>query len=145
RAAVHDYVQTTARRSERDRLAASIEGIKTGVRTGAHALHPLTGAEIPIFIADYVLMGYGTGAIMAVPAHDERDHAFARAMSLPIVQVVAPIDGAPVDISVAAYVGEGRAVASPVIDGLPTAEAKRVMIDHLEAKQRGRARVTYKL
>ncbi|MBX7082677.1 MAG: leucine--tRNA ligase [Nannocystaceae bacterium] len=144
-AEVRAYVDRTARRSERERQAESIEGKKTGAFTGAHAIHPLSGAKIPIWIADYVLLGYGTGAIMAVPGHDERDHAFARAMALPIVQVVAPADGAAVDIAAAAFVGEGVAVNSPVIDGQSTAAAKRTMIDHLVAHGRGRARVTYKL
>src|SRR6187401_2069250 len=82
------YVDRTRRRSERDRQAESAAGVKTGAFTGAHAIHPLTGAEIPIWIADYVLMGYGTGAIMAVPGHDERDHAFAQQFKLPIIQVI---------------------------------------------------------
>ncbi|MBC8067998.1 MAG: leucine--tRNA ligase, partial [Deltaproteobacteria bacterium] len=93
----------------------------------------------------YVLMGYGTGAIMAVPAHDARDHAFAKAMSLPIVQVVGPEDGAAIDVQAAAWVGEGIAVGSPAIDGLPTAQAKRTMTEHLVANGTGHARVTYKL
>jgi leucyl-tRNA synthetase len=139
------YVHRTERRTERDRLTESIEGKKTGVDTGAKAIHPLTGAEIPIWIADYVLMGYGTGAIMAVPAHDERDHAFARAMGLPIVQVVAPLDGAKVDVQEQAWVGEGTAVASPVIDGLPTAQAKQTITAHLQAQGKGVGKVTYKL
>jgi leucyl-tRNA synthetase len=108
-------------------------------------VHPLGGASIPIWIADYVLMGYGTGAIMAVPGHDERDHAFAKAMNLPIVQVVAPDGGAKVDVQAEAFVGEGKAVNSPVIDGLGTDDAKRKMIEHLESIGRGRGRVTYKL
>lgn len=148
RAAVTAYVDKTARRTERDRISESIEGIKTGVDTGARARHPLTGELIPIWIADYVLMGYGTGAIMAVPAHDERDHAFARAMGLPIVQVVQPAaaaDRAGVDVQAEAYVGEGVAVASPAIEGLPTAPAKAKMIEHLVAEGLGQARVTYKL
>ncbi len=144
RAAVDGYVDTTARRTERDRQSASIEGIKTGVDTGARARHPLTGESIPIWIADYVLMGYGTGAIMAVPAHDERDHAFATAMELPIIQVVGPRKG-EVDVQAEAFVQLGVAVNSPVIDGLPTAEAKAKMIEHLGADGCGRARVTYKL
>jgi leucyl-tRNA synthetase len=146
REAVRQYVDKTLRRTERDRQMASIEGKKTGVPTGAYALHPLTGERIPVWIADYVLMGYGTGAIMAVPAHDERDHAFAKAMGLPIVQVVAPTAGAPeVDVQVAAFPGVGVAVNSPVIDGLATPAAKSVMIQHLVASGRGRGRVTYKL
>ena len=147
REAVQQYVDQTLHRTERDRQIASIEGKKTGVDTGARAVHPLTGAPVPIWIADYVLMGYGTGAIMAVPAHDERDHAFATAMGLPIVQVVAPADpdAEPVDVQAAAFVEQGVAVNSPVIDGLPTAQAKATMIEHLVVEGRGRARVTYKL
>ncbi|MBC8067352.1 MAG: leucine--tRNA ligase, partial [Deltaproteobacteria bacterium] len=142
---VEAYVERTRRRSERERQAEAIEGTKSGASTGAMAVHPLTGAKVPIWIADYVLMGYGTGAIMAVPAHDARDHAFAKAMSLPIVQVVGPQDGGPVDVQAAAWVGEGVAVGSPAIDGLPTAQAKRTMTEHLVANGSGHARVTYKL
>jgi leucyl-tRNA synthetase len=146
--AVNAYVERTARRTERDRQAESIEGTKSGVDTGARATHPLTGEQIPIWIADYVLMGYGTGAIMAVPAHDERDHAFATTFGLPIVQVVAPIEGSgesTVDVQARAFVELGRAVASPVIEGLPTDEAKAVMTQHLEQQGHGRGTVTYKL
>jgi leucyl-tRNA synthetase len=149
KAEVGAYVDKTLRRTERDRQVASVEGKKTGVDTGAHAVHPLTGALVPVWIADYVLMGYGTGAIMAVPAHDERDHAFAKAMGLPIVQVVAPppgSDGAEaVDVQAAAFVGTGVSIDSPVIDGLPTPQAKTAMIEHLVGSGCGRARVTYKL
>ncbi|MEM7158753.1 MAG: leucine--tRNA ligase [Myxococcota bacterium] len=144
REAVQAYVTQTARRTERDRISASIEGLKTGVDTGARARHPLSGDSIPILIADYVLMGYGTGAIMAVPAHDERDHAFAKAMELSIVQVVAPSQG-EVDVQAEAFVGVGVAVNSPVIDGLGTDDAKAKMIEHLVGEGCGRARVTYKL
>ncbi|MCX4240971.1 leucine--tRNA ligase [Paraliomyxa miuraensis] len=148
REAVTAYVDQTLHRTERDRQSASIEGRKTGVDTGARALHPLTGAHLPIWIADYVLMGYGTGAIMAVPAHDERDHAFAKAMALPIVQVVAPADpakAAAIDVQSEAFVDEGVAVSSPVIDGLPTPQAKTTMTGYLVTQNLGRARVTYKL
>jgi len=149
RAEVQAYVQRTLHRTERDRQVAAAEGKKTGVDTGAHVVHPLTGARIPIWIADYVLMGYGTGAIMAVPAHDERDHAFARAMGLPIVKVVAPASeaasGGTIDVQAAAFTETGVAVDSPVIDGLPTPKAKAAMIDHLVRNHLGRARVTYKL
>ena len=145
RAEIDAYVDRTRRRSERERQAESIEGTKTGAFTGASAVHPLTGAKIPIWIADYVLMGYGTGAIMAVPAHDLRDHAFAQAMKLPIVQVVAPQDGSKIDVQKEAWPGEGIAVASPAIEKLPTAQAKRKMIEHLVANGSGKARVTYKL
>ncbi len=145
RDAVSAYVQETARRTERDRQAATAEGLKTGVDTGASAVHPLTGQTLPIYIADYVLMGYGTGAIMAVPGHDERDHAFATAKSLPIVQVVAPADGTPRDVTSEAFVGVGKAVNSPVIEGLDTATAKSTMIDHLEAQGCGAGTINYKL
>ena len=144
-AEVQAYVKQTSLRTERDRQAASAEGLKTGVDTGAQAVHPLTGQPIGVFIADYVLMGYGTGAIMAVPAHDERDHAFAKAKSLPIVQVVAPLRGDAVDVQEAAFVGLGKAVNSPSIDGLPTAEAKAKMIAHLVERDIGVGTINYKL
>jgi leucyl-tRNA synthetase len=149
KADVQAYVDKTLRRTERDRQVAAAEGKKTGVDTGAFALHPLTGGRIPIWIADYVLMGYGTGAIMAVPGHDERDHAFAKAMGLPIVKVVAPegeaASGGTIDVEAAAFTELGVAVNSPVIDGLPTPKAKARMIEHLVQGGLGRARVTYKL
>jgi len=138
RAAVKAYVAAAGRKSERARTADT--GAKTGVATGASALHPVTGERLPIWIADYVLAGYGTGAIMAVPAHDERDHAFAQAFDLPIREVVSGGDPAR-----EAFTGEGTAVDSDFLDGLPTPEAKRRMIDWLEAYGRGRAEVTYKL
>ncbi len=144
--AVDAYVKQTSLRSERERQTASAEGLKTGVDTGARAVHPLTGATIPVFIADYVLMGYGTGAIMAVPGHDERDHAFAKAKDLPIVQVVAPTSGAEdVDVQAAAFVGVGVCVNSPAIDGLTTSEAKTKMIAHLVDEGMGVGTVNYKL
>lgn len=145
KAEVEAYVKQTSLRTERDRQAASAEGIKTGVDTGARAVHPLSGETIPVFIADYVLMGYGTGAIMAVPAHDERDHAFAKAKSLPIVQVVAPLKGDAVDVQESAFVGLGKSMNSPAIDGLPTAEAKAKMIEHLVEQKLGLGTINYKL
>ena len=142
RAAVDAYVEATARRSERERLAESAEGKKTGVFTGAYATNPVDGRQVPIWIGDYVLLGYGTGAIMAVPGHDSRDHAFAKAMGLPILEVVT---GGESSVDDQPFVGEGVAINSPLIDGLPTVEAKAKIIDHLEAKAVGRRRVTYKL
>ncbi|HEB90456.1 MAG TPA: leucine--tRNA ligase [Deltaproteobacteria bacterium] len=138
REAVSAYVERAARRSERARMADT--GRKTGVATGAMARNPVNGAEIPIWIADYVLAGYGTGAIMAVPAHDERDWEFARTFDLPIVQVV---EGGDVDR--AAWTGPGRATASGFLDGLETEDAKRKMIEWLEAEGVGKGTVTYKL
>ncbi|MCC6217762.1 MAG: leucine--tRNA ligase [Polyangiaceae bacterium] len=146
---VRAYADAAARKSDLERTALSKE--KTGVATGASALHPLTGRPIPIFTADYVLGAYGTGAIMAVPAHDERDFEFAKAFSLPIVEVVCPAGRAPLADPAeaagwdAAFTEDGVAVGSPVIDGLPTAQAKARMIDHLEREGFGRRKVQYKL
>lgn len=138
RADVEAYVAKTARRSERDRMADA--GAKTGVATGATATNPVNGESIPIWIADYVLAGYGTGAIMAVPGHDERDWAFARTFDLPIVEVVSGGD-----VTEAAHTGAGTAVHSGFLDGLETAAAKSKMIEWLEAEALGQGTVTYKL
>ncbi len=113
---------------------------KTGVFLGAYAANPVNGAQVPIFIADYVLAGYGTGAIMAVPGGDQRDWDFATEFGLPIIEVVAGGD-----ISVSAYNGDGTMVNSGYLDGLSVAEAKAKVIEHLEADGRGRARIEYKL
>lgn len=121
---------------------------KSGVFSGAFALNPATGQNIPVWVADYVLMSYGTGAIMAVPAHDERDHEFARVHALPIVQVVKST-GVDVDIDAAAFCDEGVAINSSnstiSLNGLGTAEARAAMIQWLESKKHGKGRVTYKL
>jgi leucyl-tRNA synthetase len=138
-AAVAAYAERTARRSERSRLAEL--GEKTGEPTGAHALHPVTGERLPIWIADYVLAGYGTGAIMAVPAHDERDHAFAKRFGLPIREVV----GGGRDVEQEAYVGDGVNRSSGFLDGLPTAQAKRRMGEWLREHGCGEPTVSYKL
>ena len=139
RGAVEDYVERATRRSERARLAESAE--KSGVFSGAYALHPVTGERLPIWIADYVLASYGTGAIMAVPAHDSRDHAFARRFDLPIVEVV----GGGADVQAEAFEGDGTNVASDFLDGLPSAEAKRRMGEWLEQQGKGEPTVSYKL
>src|SRR3954451_5207722 len=116
---------------------------KTGVFIGAYAINPLNQEKIPIYIADYVLMGYGTGAIMAVPAHDERDYAFAKKFGIPIKQVVKPVHGeAPAD---RAFVDEGIAVNSQVIDGMPTAQAKEHIASILERDGVGHRSIKYKL
>src|SRR6476620_6536275 len=119
----------------------STEKEKAGVATGAYVTNPMTGDKIPIWIADYVLMTYGTGAIMAVPGGDERDHEFARKFDLPIIQVVKPKDpkaAAAIDIQKAAYAEEGVAMNSSVaelsLDGLETEPAKEKMIAWLEKK-----------
>jgi leucyl-tRNA synthetase len=136
---IEAYVERAASRSERVRAAETHE--KSGVFTGAHALHPVTGARLPVWIADYVLAGYGTGAIMAVPAHDERDHAFARTFGLPIVEVVSGGE----DVQSEAFVGEGVNVNSDFLDGLATEEAKQRMASWLEEQGRGGPAVSYKL
>lgn len=125
--------------SDRDReISAAKE--KTGVFTGAYAINPVNNTKLPIWIADYVKMDYGSGAIMAVPAHDERDYDFAKAFNLPILEVV---KGG--DIAKEAFTGEGVAVNSGFLDGLKMAEAKRKMIDWLAEKGVGKSRITYKL
>jgi leucyl-tRNA synthetase len=122
---------------------------KTGVFTGLTARNPVNGSDVPIFVADYVSMDYGTGAIMAVPAHDDRDHAFASKYGLPIVEVVQAPDG----VDEACFTGEGTAINSPgsgdagdfAIDGLPTAAAKAKIVAALEAAGLGGDAVSYRL
>jgi leucyl-tRNA synthetase len=138
RAAVQAYVAEAARKSERSRMADTDE--KTGVFSGAFATNPVNGARIPVWIADYVLASYGTGAIMAVPGHDERDFAFAQKFSLSIVEVVRGGD-----VTSAAYAGDGVAVNSGFLDGLPTAEAKRSITAWLRERGLGEGTVSYKL
>ena len=142
RAAVEEYVAASGRKSDVDRQ--TVTRTKTGVPTGAMAVHPITGTRVPIWVADYVLGGYGTGAVMAVPGHDERDFEFAQAFDLPIVEVVSP-DGRLHDRLDAAWVADGLNVRSGEFDGLATAECKRAVVARLEALGRGRAHVTYRL
>ena len=142
RAKVSRYVEAAARKSDMERTALNKE--KTGVFTGAHARNPLSGETIPIFTADYVLGAYGTGAIMAVPAHDERDFEFAQKFGLPIVEVVSP-DGALHDPLGGAYTEPGIAVRSGPFDGLPTSEVKQKIIAHLEERGIGKRKVQYRL
>ncbi|MFT3716538.1 MAG: leucine--tRNA ligase [Gordonia sp. (in: high G+C Gram-positive bacteria)] len=114
---------------------------KTGVFTGAYATNPVNGAQVPVFIADYVLIGYGTGAIMAVPAHDERDYEFATAFGLPIIEVIGSDDG----VAEEAFTGDGPLVNSGFLDGKRVDEAKTAMIEHLEEQGAGTGTVQYKL
>ncbi len=139
KAAVESYQKQTAGKSDMDRGLAKE---KTGVATGAHAVNPVNGERIPVWIADYVMMGYGTGAIMAVPAHDERDFAFATKFGLKIVEVVR---GDTTTLPDAAFCEEGSAVNSAFLDGLPTAEAKKKITGWLEEKGLGKKTVNYKL
>ncbi len=113
---------------------------KTGVFIGAYVSNPVNGEQVPVFIADYVLTGYGTGAIMAVPGHDARDWEFATAFGLPVREV---ISGG--DVTEAAYVGDGALVNSDFLDGLPVEEAKAAVIARLEADGTGRGTIQYKL
>ncbi|HVY44279.1 MAG TPA: leucine--tRNA ligase [Minicystis sp.] len=142
RGAVEAYVAAAARKSDRDRTAAVKD--KTGVATGAFAVHPITGHKVPIWVADYVLGSYGTGAVMAVPGHDERDFAFARAFGLPVVEVVSP-DGEEHEHLDAAFTGDGVAVRSGEFNGLATPACKKAVVARLEALGRGKGTVTYKL
>jgi leucyl-tRNA synthetase len=140
--AVAAYRRSVAAKSDLERQENKT---KTGVFLGAYATNPANGAQVPIFIADYVLTGYGTGAIMAVPSGDQRDWDFATEFGLPIVEVVRPGDGdAGGDMS-QAYAGDGVLVNSQYLDGLNVADAKKVITERLEADGRGRARVEYKL
>ncbi|MEX0774109.1 MAG: class I tRNA ligase family protein [Phycisphaeraceae bacterium] len=170
--AVNEYRRQAAGKSDMDRIAEAGAGAKTGVFTGAHAINPVNNQKIPIWIADYVLTGYGTGAIMAVPGHDERDFAFARHFRLPIRAVVMPDEAwlkahqppersdesgqslavwyseHPEDFA-KAFADEGVAVNSAnddlSLDDLPTAGAKPLISQWLEQTGRGRAAVQYKL
>jgi leucyl-tRNA synthetase len=144
-AAVDAYVTEAARRSDVDRQSEGKD--KTGVFTGSLATNPVSGESIPVYVADYVLMGYGTGAIMAVPAHDQRDFEFAQAFDLRIVPVIAsPEDH---DLTASAYVGDGVAINSAndevSLDGRSVAEAKATIIEWLERKGLGSGKVQYKL
>ncbi|MDT4983276.1 MAG: leucyl-tRNA synthetase [Pseudonocardiales bacterium] len=141
--AVAAYRSFAAARSDQDRQA---EGkAKTGVFTGAFATNPVTGAQLPVFIADYVLMGYGTGAIMAVPGQDERDWEFAELFDLPIVRTVEPSEG----FDGKAFTGDGPAINSSIeglsLDGMGVTEAKATIIEWLEANRAGRGSTTYRL
>ena len=141
RAEVEAYVRQAQGESEIDRLNA--ERAKTGVFTGAHAVNPVNGEKIPVWIADYVLMGYGTGAIMCVPGHDARDFEFAKKFQLPIVQVVSR-DGSTHELA-AAEPGEGIAVNSGRWNGLATADFKKTISSWLQERGIGRATVHYRL
>jgi len=135
--AVAAYRQAIASKSDLERQESKT---KTGVFLGCYATNPTNGKPVPIFIADYVLAGYGTGAIMAVPGHDQRDWDFAHEFGLPIVEVIAGGD-----ISEAAYAGDGVLVNSGYLDGLGVAAAKEAITARLEAEGRGRARIEFKL
>ena len=140
RAAVDAYVVEARNKTDLQRTDLAKE--KTGVFTGAYAINPCNDQAIPIWVADYVLMSYGTGAIMAVPGHDERDHEFARAFGLPIIEVVS---GGDKPIEEEAYIGPGVAVNSEFLNGMATDEAKAAITAWLEARHKGRGKVEYRL
>jgi len=143
RAAVVAYQDQARRESEIERLSTDKE--KTGVFTGASAVNPVNGEQIPIWISDYVLMGYGTGAIMAVPAHDERDFAFATRFELPIIEVIAPPSGAQGTLA-EAYTGDGVMVNSGEFNGLPApGEAFAAIVARLAERGLARPKVNFKL
>jgi leucyl-tRNA synthetase len=144
--AVRQYIEAAARKSDLDRTDLAKE--KTGVFTGAYAINPVNNERIPIWISDYVLISYGTGAIMAVPAHDERDFEFAKKFGLPIIQVVEPPD--PQDAERAkreelCFTGDGKAINSGPFNGLPTAEFKEKITAWLAERGQGRKAINYKL
>ncbi|MGO0575179.1 leucine--tRNA ligase [Ornithinimicrobium panacihumi] len=144
RAAVAAYQKMASTKSDVERQADA--KTKSGVFTGAFATNPVNGAQIPVFVADYVLMGYGTGAIMAVPGQDQRDWDFAKAFDLPIIRTVQPTEGHPED---EAFTGEGPAINSAndevSLDGLGVAEAKERIIAWLADKGLGTPTITYRL
>jgi leucyl-tRNA synthetase len=140
RSAVDDYVQLASRKSEVDRKAATD---KSGIFTGAYALHPLTQKRLPIWTADYVLMDYGSGAIMAVPAHDQRDYEFAQKFGLEIQRVLeTPDSEASTNLP---YEGDGLICHSDFLNGLTKSQAIQTMIDRLEKDGRGKRMLQYKL
>ena len=133
-----EYQRSASMKSDRER---GIDREKTGLFTGSYAVNPATGKEIPIWVADYVLMGYGTGAIMAVPGQDERDWEFAEKFGLPIIRTVSP----PPEFQGKAFLGDGPAINSGMLDGLHVAEAKQKIIAWLEKEKRGTRKIQYKL
>jgi leucyl-tRNA synthetase len=140
RAAIDAYREAASRKSELERT--ELQKDKTGVFTGSYAINPATGGKIPIWIADYVLAGYGTGAIMAVPAQDQRDFEFAAKFGMPVIRTVQP----PADFdNQSAWLGDGVAINSGFLNGKNVVEAKAAMIEWLERERKGERRVNYKL
>ncbi len=135
----HEYIKKAVKKSEIDRTNDTKE--KTGVFTGSYAINPVNGEKVPIWIADYVLGGYGTGAVMGVPGHDERDFAFAEKYNLPIVEVVE----APAGNEEQIYHGEGILINSGKFDGLASSDAREQIVDWLDEQKLGEAKTTYKM
>ncbi len=146
KAAVQEYCEAAARKSDLDRTDLAKE--KTGVFTGAYAINPVNNERIPIWISDYVLISYGTGAIMAVPAHDERDYEFAKKFNLPIIPVVeppGPQDAEQVRRGELCFTGDGTAINSGPFNGLPTPEFKERITTWLAERGQGKKAINYKL
>lgn len=139
RSGVEAYVDAAGKKSDLERQEGKE---KTGVFTGSYAINPVNGKKVPIWVADYVLGGYGTGALMAVPAHDERDHEFATKFDLPIIQVVEKPEG---ESDAETYTGEGVLVNSGAFNGERSEDAREQIVSWLEEQQTGRSQVTYKI
>ena len=139
RQAVNDYIEKTKKRNERERIADTKS--VTGEFTGAYAIHPFTKKPLPIYVSDYVLSGYGTGAIMAVPAHDSRDYAFAKHFNIPIIQVVTGGD-----ITQESYdAKEGKLINSDFLNGLDVKDAIKKMIDEITKNKLGNIKINFRL
>lgn len=138
---VEEYIQKTKLKSDRER---QINKEKTGVFTGSYAKHPLTGEKIPIWVSDYVLYNYGTGLIMAVPAHDQRDFEFAKKYNLPLKPVIFPKNKKQIDFSKEPFVEKGLLQNSSEFDGLDSKQASKKIIQNLQNKNVGRSKVNYK-
>ncbi|MFT5905561.1 MAG: leucyl-tRNA synthetase, partial [Cryomorphaceae bacterium] len=137
--AIEAYIKDCASKSDMER--GEMNKDKTGIFTGAYVTNPVNGEQIPVWIADYVMMGYGTGAIMAVPGHDERDYQFAIKFELPVIQVVQPNDKSDWK----GYTGNGKSINSGFLDGMKTKDAKRAMIKWLIDNKKGQAQTNFKL
>lgn len=142
RAVVEEYCREAIKKSEIERQG---DHNKTGVFTGSYAINPATGAKMPIWVADYVLAGYGEGAIMAVPAHDQRDYDFARKYDLPIIKVIDPTEDIDDNDVIDFYSGEGKLINSGDFDGTPTSDAREQIVAWLEEQGIGHSKVTYKM
>ena len=142
RAEVEEYIRQTRLQTEIERLSTDKE--KTGVFTGAYATNKLNGERVPILVADYVLLSYGTGVVMGVPAHDERDFIFAKKYDLPIRVVIAPPDWDGSDLD-EAYIPEGKQVNSAQFDGLPSSEGMEKIADYIEQNGWGQREVNYRM
>ena len=138
--AVEEYKEMAKKQSEIERMSTSKE--KTGVFTGAYAIHPLTGEKVPVWISDYVLATYGTGCVMAVPAHDERDFEFATKFNLPIKRVIEPVDGSEVELPYTEY---GKLINSEEFTGSLSADARINIVKKAESDNKGELKINYRL